>query len=55
MLIQLVVVDVELLGCGGTTVNDAGDPASVTQAAARSGALCVTLLGVEFDLHVDSD
>ena len=48
---QLVVVNVDLLRRGGATVEDAGNPAGATQAAARSGALSIALFGVEFELH----
>jgi hypothetical protein len=48
---QLVVVDVDLLRRGRAAVENAGDPAGATQAAARSGALSIALVCIEFKLH----
>jgi len=48
---QLVVVDVDLLRLVRATVQNAGYPAGATQAAARSSALSIALVCVEFELH----
>ena len=48
---QLVVVNIDLLRLGRTAIQNAGDPAGATQAAARSGALSIALVCVEFELH----
>jgi len=50
--VQFLVVQINRLSVLACTIHDAGDTTGMTQAAARSGALAITLLGVNFDLHV---
>src|SRR5690606_1541842 len=50
-MVQLVVVELDRQRGLVTTIDDAGEAASVTQAAARSGALYGTLGCVELDRH----
>jgi hypothetical protein len=50
--IQILVVQIDSLGGNAIAIDDTGNPAGATQAAARSGALRITLDCIDFDLHV---